>query len=1114
MRGRSDPQLSSPVFVGREPEAVELRQGLAHVLAGTGRLFLISGEPGIGKTRLAEELGKEARGRGARVVWGRCWDGEGAPAFWPWTQIFRAAVGDANAERLDLLTDADAAHVVSLVPGLASSRGSSALPRLRALASVEPAEARFRLFDSAARLLKEIANTAPLVLVLDDLQQADQSSLLMLRFIVRGLKEAPILILGTFREAEVRASPALSRLISEIAGEGRQIVLGGFSQSELAVFVEQRLGIAPGASLLAALMQLTAGNPLFVDSVLRMLIAERKELNGELLSPRDFKVPDAVAETVRRRLSFLPESARAILSIGAVCGQEFEFDCLREVSCTTGEALIAVLDEARRDGLLYSVLTGNLRYRFAHDLIRATIYVDVPAAKRIELHWQIAQTLERINQADLTAHFAEIAHHYRESVAVGSPAKAIDYSIQAGEAALAVFAYEEARHHWQAAVALMERYEADSSRRVDLLHKLGKLTYEVIDYAEGIACFDDALNLCRQRSDNRRIAILHLALGRAKTRFLPQANIWNGLNHYRAAEALIDRNDLDSLGQLYHGRTLADFDAMLIDEGLDASARALKIYKEVGDKCLWTVIAAHRARHLMMRGRLREATALLYRVQQMAPAIPDPEVSRDALAVAAWYYMVMRAPQEASRLFMLAIERPGLSKLQRQRKVEFLALTDYLRGDLASARERSAKMPSFLARIVLREGDWERALELLHEQLQFARMIGNQWSVFNSLNHILHTLYITGEFEQARGLLPTLLEAYGPKEQFCEMRTRPTAALLALEFGGIDEASMHLDHCRRIVREGEDWLGWMGSVACAEAALAAATNRMANAADSFDRSMQILQQFGLVWDAADTLHLWGRVLLRTGAYTGALEKLDGAIEVYRRHGAGQRWIERVEADRRRALDTTTRQVESRAQARATIETSCFFYQENDHWLLVFSGRATRLRDAKGFHYIAHLLRHPGVEVAATDLAGSNSHSISRQVTTYPNAADFDAIHADLGDAGPQLDTKAKADYAQKIRELHEELDEAERLNDLGRAALIRRQIEALTEQLKAATGLRGDRRVASHIERARSTVSKRIRFAIMQIQKHDRQLASYLTGSIRTGYNCVYLPKEKIEWQL
>ncbi len=426
MRERNGPHSSSPVFVGREPEIVELQQGLTDVLGGKGSLFLISGEPGIGKTRLAEELSSEARLRGARVIWGRCWEGDGAPAYWPWIQIFRAGVGDTNSERLDSLVGIEAQHVAELVPEPATSRGSPALTRLRALPSADPQQARFQLFDSAARLLKSTARATPLVLVLDDLQEADQSSLLMLRFIARELKEAPILILGTFREAEVRASPALSRLIGEIAREGHQIVLRGFGQTELARFVEARIGVTADTALVTALMQATAGNPLFVDGALRMLIAERKELNGALLSGRDFKLPDAVAETIRRRLSFLSESANAALSIGAVIGQEFEFDCLRRVSGTTVEALVEAVYEARRDGLLYSVLAGNLRYRFAHDLIRETIYSDVAAAKRIELHWEIAETLEQIYQADLNPRSAEIAHHYRESVTVGSPAKAIE----------------------------------------------------------------------------------------------------------------------------------------------------------------------------------------------------------------------------------------------------------------------------------------------------------------------------------------------------------------------------------------------------------------------------------------------------------------------------------------------------------------------------------------------------------------------------------------------------------------------------------------------------------------------------------------------------------------
>jgi predicted ATPase len=141
-----------------------------------------------------------------------------------------------------------------------------------------------------------------------------------------------VLIVGNYREGEVRASPALSRLIGEIAREGRQIVLGGLSQVELTDFVERSMGLTANPELVAALMQATGGNPLFVDGALRVFIAQGKELNSDRINARDFRLPGAVAETIRRRLSFLSASANGVLSIAAVIGAEFDFDCVREVS--------------------------------------------------------------------------------------------------------------------------------------------------------------------------------------------------------------------------------------------------------------------------------------------------------------------------------------------------------------------------------------------------------------------------------------------------------------------------------------------------------------------------------------------------------------------------------------------------------------------------------------------------------------------------------------------------------------------------------------------------------------------------------------------------------------
>jgi hypothetical protein len=216
--------------------------------------------------------------------------------------------------------------------------------------------------------------------------------------------------------------------------------------------------------------------------------------------------------------------------------------------------------------------------------------------------------------------------------------------------------------------------------------------------------------------------------------------------------------------------------------------------------------------------------------------------------------------------------------------------------------------------------------------------------------------------------------------------------------------------------------------------------------------------------------------------------------------------------RRHALDTATRPDPAR-QAGGTTRTHYTFCQEGDYWVLSCSDKAVRLKDAKGLHYLAYLLRHPGVAVPATYLAGFNISAIGGP-NEPTNGGNFGGIRYDLGDAGPQLDARAKADYARRIKELRAELAEAERFNDLGRAERVRSEIEALAAELRSATGQSGiDRRAASHAERARSTVSKRIRFAIRLVQKSSPALADHLSKAIRTGTHCIYQPTESISWQ-
>ena len=801
-----------------------MRVGLEDVFEEHSRLFLIAGEPGIGKTCLVEEAATDARARGARVIWGRCWDGDGAPAYWPWVQVVRSCLGDSESSRIENLLNAETPQVADLLPEMKQLRRSSAvIPRLHTVSSSDPEEARFRLFDSVVRLLKKAADAEPLMIVLDDLQKADQPSLLMLQFIARHLEEARVLLIGTYRDAEVRNAPALSRLIGEIAREGHQFLLSGLNETELALWLHKHAGSDVSRTVVNALIRATAGNPLFVDGILRMLAAEGTELTAYHLGIRHLWLPDDVRETIRRRLRSLSKEANSLLALSAVIGQEFEFECLRRITGDTVETIVEALNEARREGLIHPVLAGAIRYAFSHDLIRETIYDDLQAASRLSVHLQVGEALEAIHHSNLAPHLPELAHHYRESVTIGDPAKAIDYSIEAGEAALAIYAYEEAATHWQSALALMESYEADSTRRADLLRKLGGLTFRSFDYSKGIEYLQASLELSMRLGDAQLIGLAHAELGfvrggaRGGAGFSLQVNMPESLMHLKEAQALIseDREPL-ALANIYRRIAWTALQLQVTEQGLTAARLGMRICERLQNQGLWNVAAANCATHLMVIGRHAEAEPLLDRSRKAALLVHDPQQSREALWLVGLYYMHMRDPLEARRLFRLVLERPGLSAYQRAYDSQFLAIAEMLVGNLGEAQKLADNYginAQFRSQIAFRAGDFEAAKQALFEHLDgFARKVGDAWNECNGLCYLTHVLFTMGDYEGAEAALAQTFRAYRPEHAYFEMRTRPQAALLAAQFGQRGKAVEHLEVCRRILKSGENWRGCVGFV--------------------------------------------------------------------------------------------------------------------------------------------------------------------------------------------------------------------------------------------------------------------------------------------------------------
>ncbi len=453
-------------FVGREAAMDTLAAGLDAAIRGQGSLILLVGEPGIGKTRTAEQIATVARARSARVATGRCHDGEGAPAFWPWVQILRSCSDGADANslvaELGLTTD----DVVELERP-ARRDASSTLP---------PEQARFRLFDNVTRFLVRTAQTRPLVLVLDDLHWADKPSLLLLQFFTRQMRESHILAVATYRDVEVRRQRPLAAVLSGLAREAHcmRVALRGLSQVEVARFIQATAGSGAADAVVAAIHQMTDGNPFFVGEMVRLLAGDDRLGRADQTATLGLTLPQGVRDAIGRRLAVLSAPCNDALRIAAVIGREFDLRTLESVANVPGERLLELLHEADEAGFLSEPAGAVGRYAFAHALVRETLYEEIPTPVRVRLHRRVGEVLEAAHTSDAGPYLAELAHHFFQGALSGDVEPTVRYSVRAAERATRLLAYEEAAGHYERALQALDlQRPADETARCEILLALG-----------------------------------------------------------------------------------------------------------------------------------------------------------------------------------------------------------------------------------------------------------------------------------------------------------------------------------------------------------------------------------------------------------------------------------------------------------------------------------------------------------------------------------------------------------------------------------------------------------------------------------------------------------------
>ncbi|MEN3270171.1 BTAD domain-containing putative transcriptional regulator [Pseudonocardia sp.] len=486
------------VLVGRERPLATLLDAVESARRGSGQLVLISGEAGIGKTRLLEELASRAAATGATVAWGRGYEGAGTPAFWPWVQTIRGLLGQMEADTARAALATVAGEIAQIAPEVRELVGETGPTGL-----ADPAAARFRLYGAVTDVIHRLAIRKPVLVLLDDLHWVDVASLELTRFLATHLEPAAILLVGTYRPGDVLPGHALAATLGELARLPRvtRLSLEGLSEPDVARFIAETTAVEPSSAVVAEVHHRTNGNPFFVAELARLLAAE-----GVLGAQGGIgiRIPTSVRDVIRRRLTRLPELTNQLLGAAAVVGPDFDLAVVAQAAEVDQLAALELMDLAVASHIVLEDPETVDGFRFSHTLLQQTVYAELGRARRAQLHARAAEILHARWGED-PSRAVELARHWFHAAPVAGPEPGIAAAVRAADVAQVRLAYEQAEDQLRRALELLERMPPgpDRSRtELSVQNRLAAVLTQTQGYAsKGVAeAWGRARELCRDAS--------------------------------------------------------------------------------------------------------------------------------------------------------------------------------------------------------------------------------------------------------------------------------------------------------------------------------------------------------------------------------------------------------------------------------------------------------------------------------------------------------------------------------------------------------------------------------------------------------------------------------------
>ncbi|MFE3739727.1 ATP-binding protein [Streptomyces sp. NPDC059134] len=1097
----------TPALIGRDHPLGVLRAEIARTTDSHGGLALVTGEAGIGKTALVTRAAHEARRRGALVLGGSCWESDSAPGYWPWTQVLRGLRRAVGAERWAEVEDAAGGRLAALLGDPGSARS------LRSRDGANSPQDAFGWYDAVTTALVTVAQDRPVVVVLDDLHGADTASLRLLEFAAQHAWFERLLLIGAYRDVEVEAPghPLQRLFLPLVARAATTLTLTGLDREEVGALLALTAGREPEAAVMDEVHRRTGGNPFFVEQTARLWHG------GGPLSA----VAPGVSQAVRSRIAQLPPPVAALLTSAAVLGREFH----RRVLAGVTAAPVPQVDRLLERAVAARVVVGGRagRFAFAHDLVREALYAALPEQDVRRRHAAVVRALDGDPALNGRLFPAELARHAYLAGEALERDRRLDVLLAAARDASSRLAGEEALGHYRRALEIAEGAGAggeepgagggDPRRAVLIALDLGGELRNYGEEEEAWRYFARAVAPARALRDPELLARVALTLHRR-----------GGVPGREAQTAGLLREAHDTL--IGGGPDPRGLDPARLAQELTVRSTALARREEDDDALAFSLRARHDT--IWGLGTAAERLALTDEMAAIARRTGDRDTEAHATAMR-WVTLLEQGdPRFHAELHAYVALAEGTGKRFFQ---------------LGSAIDLS--MAASLA------GRFDEAEELLAKALEPWRAHAPYAFVSAHLDWALKLH--RGRFDEAEAVAGTLDGLGYPYP-------RLPVALTALERGDTAEAVRYL---REVEAAGPPfprvyaplWLRFRAQTAAAsgdEALIARARAALAPYTGQWMVSL-----YGC--DISGPVDLWlGTLDAAGGRWDEAVTELTAARDAADRLGAAP-WSRRAATALTDALRHRDRHPHDTGAggsggsggadgaAEAAVRSAAGsaagsvagsgvgpgvgpavgpaagsgvssgvgsdapgggrqaeFRRDGAVWALRFAGRTVHVPDAKGLRDLHTLLGHSGADLPAGRLLA-------------PEGGRVVAAARSLG-GDPVLDERAKAAYQRRLAELDEEIDRAGVRGDGARAAEGERERQALLDELRRAAGLGGrTRRLGDEAERARKTVTARIRDTLRKLDTLHPELAAHLRDSVSTGATCAYRPPATtapVDWRL